>query len=205
MDNYDYKNVAAEYDDLLKQYDWQAPELLFNFLAQHIRKDTKLLDIGVGTGNSSQRFHPQGVELYGLDNSSDMLAICKAKGVFKEMHLFDFLTDKIPYPDATFTYTICSGIFHFCASLDPIFAEISRVLKHNGLFAFTIIENLIDDNLYTIETSNGINLYFHHKKYIQNLTHNCNFTLLHEQTFTTLKDLNTRETLDHQLIVLRKE
>lgn len=206
MSNYDYKNVASDYDDLLKQYEWQAPELLFNYLSKYIQSDTKLLDVGVGTGISSQRFHEQGVELYGLDNSPDMLSICKAKDVFKEVHLYDILKDdKIPYPNATFEYTICLGVLHFFSSLDHLFTEISRVLKRDGLFAFTIMENQMNDIPYISETTNGIDLYFHNNNYINEITQKYNFAFIYGQTFTTLKDLNTKETLDHQLKVLRKE
>jgi len=204
MSNYDYKNVAADYDDLLKQYEWRAPELIYDYLSKYILSNTKLLDIGVGTGISSQRFHQMGVELFGLDNSPDMLDICKAKKVFKELLLFNILKDEIPYPKATFEYIICSGLLHFFSSLDHMFEETSRVLKHDGFFVFTFLENLIDNNLYTTETSFGVNIYYHNKNYIKDLADKFNFTFLYEQTFTTIKDLNTRETIDNKLIVLRK-
>ncbi len=205
MSKYNYKNIASVYDNLSKQHQWQAPELLFNFLSEFVENETKLLDIGVGTGISSERFHSKQVELYGLDSSSEMLAICKAKDVFKEVFLFDLHKDKIPYPEATFEYVICSGVLHFFSSLEKIFAKISRVVKSNGFFAFTIIENYKNDNPYATETTNGINLYYHSKEYIKSLTNQFNFTNLYEQTFTTIRDLDKRETLDHTLIVLRKE
>ena len=74
MSDYNYKNIASDYDHLLQQHKWQAPTLLYNYLSEHIQIKSKLLDIGVGTGISSQRFHKDQVELYGLDNSPDMLA-----------------------------------------------------------------------------------------------------------------------------------
>jgi predicted TPR repeat methyltransferase len=205
MSNYNYKKVASDYDNLLQQHKWQAPELLYKYLSKFIQKDTKLLDIGVGTGISSQRFHNRQVVLYGLDNSSDMLAICEAKGIFKEVLLFDILKDEIPYPEATFDYVICSGVFHFFSSLEEIFAKISRVIKCDGFFAFTIIENYKNDQPYTTEIINGVNLYQHSKDYLSSLTNQFNFINLYEQTFTTVRDLNTKELLDHTLIILRKE
>lgn len=205
MSNYDYKDVASEYDDLCRQYQWLGPDLLFDFLSKYIREDTKLLDIGVGTGISSQRFHDMQVELYGLDNSSEMLAICEAKNVFKEVLLFDILEDEIPYPEAHFEYLICLGVFHFFSSLDEIFAKISRVLKSNGFFAFTIIENSRDDKPFVIETTNEVHIYHHSTDYIRSLINQGNFMPLYEETFTTLKDLEKRETIDHKLIIVRKE
>ncbi|KAA3638084.1 MAG: class I SAM-dependent methyltransferase [Bacteroidetes bacterium] len=205
MSSYDYKDIASEYDDLCRQYQWKAPDLLFNYLSKYIRKDTKLLDIGVGTGISSQQFHDMQVELYGLDNSSEMLAICEAKKVFKEVLLFDILEDEIPYPEAHFEYLICLGVFHFFSSLDEIFAEIGRAVKSNGFFAFTIIENSRDDKSFVIETSDEVNVYHHSKDYIKSLIKQNNFNPLYEKTFTTLKDLEKRETMDHKLIIVQKE
>ena len=204
MCDYDYGNVAAEYDDLLKLYEWRAPELIYNYLSKNMRHNSKLLDIGVGTGISSQGFHQLGVELHGLDNSADMLDICKAKNVFAALHLFDILKDDIPYPKSTFEYAICSGVLHFFSDLDHIFSETSSVLKQDGFFAFTFIENLTDNNPYTTETTDGVNLYYHHKNYIENLANKFNFTFLFTKIFTTIKNLKTKETLDHKLMVLRK-
>ena len=205
MGNYNYKDVASDYDNLLKQYKWQAPELLFKYLSKFVRAQTKLLDIGVGTGISSQRFHEKQVLLYGLDNSPSMLSTCEAKGIFKEVLLFDILKDEIPYPEASFDYVICSGVLPFFSSLDEIFAKISSVVKSNGFFAFTIVENDKSDHPYTTETINGVNLYHHSKDYINRLTNQFGFTNRHEQTFTTIRDLDTKETLDHTLVVLKKE
>ena len=205
MSDYDYKNVASDYDDLLKQYQWQAPELFYEYLSKHVRKGTKMLDVGVGTGISSQGFVQHEVELHGLDNSPDMLAICRAKKVFKEVHLLDILNDQIPYAVSTFDYVICSGVLHFFSSLDHIFAEIGRVLKGNGLFAFTILEYLNDDLPYAMEIYQGVTLYRHGKNYIRDLTNRSLLTFHYEQTFTALKDLDTKETLDYKLMVFRKD
>jgi ubiquinone/menaquinone biosynthesis C-methylase UbiE len=83
MSKYDYQKIASEYDDMVKQYNWHAPELIYDHLSEFVRKGTKILDIGVGTGISSERFYENQVELYGLDNSSDLIEVCKSKNVFK--------------------------------------------------------------------------------------------------------------------------
>lgn len=205
MSNYDYKDIASDYDELARQYQWQAPELIFNYLSKHVQKGTRLLDIGVGTGIGSERFHEKQVELYGLDNSSDMLAVLEAKGIFKEVLLFDIIEDEIPYPEACFEYVICSGLFHFFSDLGEIFAKINRVVKGNGFFAFTFIGNSENDDPYLTETTNEVHVYHHSKDYIKSIINQFNFTDLYKQNFTSLKDLDQRETLEHTLIVLRKE
>jgi len=205
MCNYNYKDVASDYDNLLKQYKWKAPQVLYNNLSKYIQANTRLLDIGVGTGISSERFHQHQVELYGIDNSLEMLAICKAKNVFKEVLLMDVLKDKMPFPKATFDYVICSGLFHFFSTLDNIFTKITRVLKRDGYLAFTIIENHQNEIQYSTESTHGVNVYQHSKDYIKSLTNQYGFTTLHEQYFSALKNLNTKETLEYKLIVLKNE
>ncbi|MEL7119539.1 MAG: class I SAM-dependent methyltransferase [Bacteroidota bacterium] len=200
-----YKNIAHDYDNMLKGHKWQAPELIFNYLSDHVQAQSKLLDIGVGTGISSQRFHKMQVELYGLDRSSDMLAVCEAKNLFTEVLLFDILKDEIPYPEATFEYVVCSGVLHFFSNLEDIFAKISSVLKNSGFFAFTFIENDKDYHPYLTLTINGTHLYHHSKDYINSLVAQFKFMTLQDETFTTIKDLTTKETLDHTLIVLKKK
>ena len=204
MCNYNYKHVASDYDQLLTEYEWKAPALIYDYLSQYILEDTKMLDIGVGTGISSQRFHQLGVDLYGLDNSPDMLVVCEAKSVFKELLLCDILKDQIPYSDTTFEYVVSSGVLHFFSDLGHIFAEVSRVLKHDGLFAFTYIKNLGDEHPFASVAIDGADIYHHSKTYLKVLASRFKMTLLGEQSFKTLKDLTTRETLVHHLMVLRK-
>lgn len=205
MSDYDYSNIASEYDELLKQYQWQAPELLFDYLSKDMQKGERLLDIGVGTGISSQRFHPMGVELYGIDNSTSLLEVCKAKDVFKELHTVDILKENIPYPNTFFEYVVCSGVLHFFASLDHVFVGVTRLLKRDGVFAFTILDSAVDQEQPTSEKREGVEVYYHSAQYIAELSEAHGLELHFEKTFTTLKDLGTKETLDHQLIGLRKK
>jgi len=78
MSNYDYKNIASDYDIKIKQYNWIAPDLIYANMLGYVAKDKKLLDVGVGTGISSERFYNNNIELYGLDNSPEMITICKS-------------------------------------------------------------------------------------------------------------------------------
>nr|WP_319997690.1 class I SAM-dependent methyltransferase [uncultured Draconibacterium sp.] len=129
MSKYKYKDIASEYDNMVKQYNWEAPEMIYKYLSVVVQKHTKMLDIGAGTGISSERFRDKQVEIYGLDNSDELIEVCKSKGIFKEVLLIDILKDRLPYPDLTFDYVVCSGVFHFFSYLEDIFEKVCNVLK----------------------------------------------------------------------------
>ena len=66
------------------------------------------------------------------------------------------------------------------------------------------MENRKDQNPYYAEISHGVNIYHHSRGYIEALNQQQHFTRLHEQVFTTVKDLDTGATQDHTLMVLKK-
>jgi hypothetical protein len=48
-DQYDYSESAAAYDDLIKEYDSHAHDVIFGMAFQYVRPGETLLDIGTGT------------------------------------------------------------------------------------------------------------------------------------------------------------
>jgi len=128
---------ASDYDQLARKYQWYGPEILFGLCYELVKPGDKLLDIGIGTGLCSSLFFKHELELYGLDSSDEMLAMCKKKGIAKELKKWDLLDMPLPYPAAQFDIILAGGVFHFFEDLQPIFKEIARLIKPNGIFAFT--------------------------------------------------------------------
>jgi ubiquinone/menaquinone biosynthesis C-methylase UbiE len=204
MTKYNYKDIASEYDDMVQLYKWNAPDLIFKNLSEVIKHPCKMLDVGCGTGVSSEQFYNLGVELYGLDNSAELIEVCKSKGKFEEVRLFDILNEPIPYPDSMFDSVICSGVLHFFSDLQSIFQKIINVLKPGAKFAFTFKENEINQDSIYCENINGIEMYHHSYNYIQSIAETNNLTLLKEQTFESIKDLKTLEENKFKLIIFKK-
>lgn len=94
-----YRVFASEYDKLSKKHDWYSPEILFGLVFEYLNKNKKLLDIGIGTGQSSIPFKKIGINIYGIDGSSKMLEFCKKKNFTKELKLVDLDRENIPYKD----------------------------------------------------------------------------------------------------------
>ena len=202
---YDYKDIASDYDNILKQYSWHAPEIIFEALSDYLQAGAKLLDIGIGTGASSQRFYKEGIEIYGLDNSEELLAVCKSKNISENLVLCDLLNDEIPFQNVSFNYIICSGVLHFFSDLRLIFKKVNAILKKRGLFIFTIIENSENINLIYEEKVSGTSVYHHNIEYISKLMEEINYVEMKNVDFITLKDLKTKEKQEIKLLMMRKE
>jgi len=134
--SYDSKDVASDYDNLVRQHKWHVPEMIYNYFSKFVQRHTKLLNIGVATGISSERFHDNQVELYGLDNSTELPEICKTKGIFNQVRLFDLSEEQFPHPDLTFDHVVCTVVFHFFSDLEHIFKnlDIGETLDYKLIF-----------------------------------------------------------------------
>ncbi len=79
MRNYEYKDLVAETWDVLRGDTSKWPDRLFyrNLIHQY---GEPVLDIGCGTGRLLLDYKQQGTDIDGLDNSPEMLEICKKKG-----------------------------------------------------------------------------------------------------------------------------
>jgi predicted TPR repeat methyltransferase len=121
----------------VQAYDCHVADLLFGLCYEFTRPGQRLLDAGIGSGLSAQRFAQAGLKVSGMDFSPAMLEICRAKGLGAELTQHDLLQFPWPYPTGGFDHLICCGVLHFIPELDGIFGEARRVLTENGVFAFT--------------------------------------------------------------------
>lgn len=181
---------ASDYDQLARKYQWYGPEILFGLCYELIKPGDKLLDIGIGTGLCSSLFFKLGLEIYGMDSSEEMLEMCKQKGITQELKNWDLLDMPLPYPDAQFDLIISGGVFHFFEDLQPIFKEIARLIKPNGIFAFTtkiVTEGLPIDS-YATFYENSVPIFSHSDNYIRQLINNSSFQIIKELKFFVLDD-----------------
>jgi predicted TPR repeat methyltransferase len=131
------REFAAGYDKQSREYGWFCPEILFGLSYEYIEPGQTLLDIGIGTGLSSILFHKAGLQVYGIDRSAEMLEICKAKNIAKELRQHDLCDIPLPYSDTMFHHAQISGVFHLLGDAGPLFRETARLIKEGGTLGFT--------------------------------------------------------------------
>lgn len=101
-----------------------------------ISKDSKILDLCCGAGQTTQFLVNYSDHVTGLDISP--LALAKGKKNVPQAEYVEGLAQKMPFADNCFDFVHTSVALHEMTSseLDAIFAEVYRVLKPEGIFTF---------------------------------------------------------------------
>ena len=66
---------AAQYEQEAAESGWHGHAILFGMMYEFVNPDETLLDIGIGTGLSSELFHKAGLHISGFDKSAKMLKL----------------------------------------------------------------------------------------------------------------------------------
>ena len=180
-EKFDYKELAEEYDEHVKEYSSYVFNAIFGMSFEFVSAGEKLLDIGIGTGLASKHFADIGLRVYGLDASPEMLAVCRIKSFAEELSLWELTKESVPYPDQWFDHVISSGVIHFIGDLSVLFSEVKRVMKRGGIFSFTIAPLEASAGYQMNPTAWKIPIYEHSLKYIEDLLEANGMELLKEQ------------------------
>lgn len=132
------KQSAEGYDQQARETHWFGPDLVFGLAWEFVKPGDTLLDMGIGSGLSSLPFYKAGLQIYGLDGSSDILDICRAKGFTTGLKQHDLRRVPLPYPTGSFDHVISVAVLNSFEDLGPLFVEAARVQKPGGVFAFTV-------------------------------------------------------------------
>lgn len=105
----------------------------------------KILDLGCGDGLDLMIFNKEGHDVTGIDNSNNLIQICKKRGLNARLGS----AYEIPFKNKTFDIVFVNSVFHHIA-FKTAFWEIRRVLKANGKICFlepkdSILRRIIDE------------------------------------------------------------
>lgn len=103
---------------------------------KNIVKGKKVLDLGCGSGIFTKQLASWGARVKGIDLSKTLVEIAK-----KENPKIEFLVGdarKTPFKNKEFDIMSSNLVAHYFKDLKALFKEANRILKHKGLFMFTI-------------------------------------------------------------------
>ncbi len=131
LPEYEYKGLIAEAWDVLRgdTSTWSDRP----FYLEVIRKyGQPVLDVGCGTGRLLLDYLQQGIDIDGLDNSPDMLAIClrKAQSLKLNPALFHQFVETLELPRKYQTILIPSSSIQLVIEPTAIRQALSRLLAH---------------------------------------------------------------------------
>lgn len=112
---------------------------LLGLLKQRMAPNSKLIDIGCGTGDISLEMQKMGYMLEGVDFSKVAVEIAQQKGLSCKAADLDY---GIPYEENSFDAAWAGDVIEHVFDPTFVLAEIKRVVKPGGLLFATIPYNL---------------------------------------------------------------
>lgn len=97
------------------------------------------LDLGCGDGKLMRILvdaHGRVPTLVGIDIDPLETRDAMASGVYQRVHTA--AGDRLPEPDASFDFAFSNSVLEHIDELDPVMAEVARVLRPGGAFLFTV-------------------------------------------------------------------
>ena len=90
----------------------------------------RILDLGCGDGQLTERIAATGAIVTGADASSAMAEAARSRGI----RVDHAQAEKLPYPDATFDAVFSNAALHWVRGQDAMLSEVHRILRPGGRF-----------------------------------------------------------------------
>lgn len=159
----EYRSFAYYYDILTENVDYiSRTEYICELMKKYNHKAGLLLDLACGTGSITLELAKKGIDVFGIDASSNMLSIARQKAIDRKMDIL-FLCQKMQDIDlfGTVDTVVCTldSINHLIKKEDILktFQRVSLFLNKKGYFIFdanTIYKHefLLADNVFVYDT-----------------------------------------------------
>lgn len=139
-----FDQYAPRFEDaLVNDLGYRGPQVLLHAViaACHaIRRPPffkRALDLGCGTGLAARAFATNADEFVGIDLSPGMIAKARDTGLYKRLDVADMVQGLSAEPDASFDLVLSADAVIYLPDLTPALIQAARVLRPNGLVAFT--------------------------------------------------------------------
>lgn len=144
---------------------WRAIELrhLSRIFSKIKKIPRPILDLGCGEGEIAKALFGKGIIDVGLDNEANMVEKAKKSKIYQKVVLGDACD--LPFPKEKFNFVFSNCVIEHIFELDKVLREVSRVLKKNGLFVFTVPSDKFGDYLFFSQFFKKIKIPFLAKLY----------------------------------------
>lgn len=140
-----FDQYAPKFDKtLIKDLDYCGPEILLKAVlaARHAARlpahFKRALDLGCGTGLAAREFGSLVDEFIGIDLSPGMIAHARTTGLYARLEVMDMLQGLRAEAEASANLILAADAVVYVPDLAPLLMEAARVLKPQGLLAFTV-------------------------------------------------------------------
>ncbi|KCZ71288.1 methylase involved in ubiquinone/menaquinone biosynthesis [Candidatus Methanoperedens nitroreducens] len=140
--------LAPVYDKAtLGEFKWIAPVEANKLILPYIKPEFSILDVGIGTGQSSAELFKAGCKICGIDISQKMLEITKKKFPDFELYLADLEEGLPKLAGRSFDVITAIGIIEFVQDINKAINLLASFLKPSGFLCLTFEEYLPDHRI----------------------------------------------------------
>lgn len=164
-----FDSFAQDFDETLKSLDYQAPALIENEAAKHLKtsvfKGYHILDLGCGTGLCGEKMKKFASRkgLIGVDLSEKMLELAREKKIYAQL-LCDDICHYMETTEYYFHVIVASDVLTYFGDLTKVFVRVSKSLTPNGMFFFSVTENHYNDDDFFMAPSGR---FVHNPNYVE--------------------------------------
>ena len=212
-----YDLLASKYDDATKEYKWIAPETVSNLLLPHVKPGNSVLDVGIGTAQSTEAFLKAGCNVCGVDISSKMLD--KAREKYPALELYQSnIEDGVPFLSTrSFDIVLGIGILEFVTNIEKVIGILSQLTKNEGLICLTFEEFIAKHEVQGMKVSvtakgvlenvpqinNFMTIRYEYKE-LECMIQNVGLSLLEHQHFMAYEKSKERIPIYYTIMLARK-
>jgi predicted TPR repeat methyltransferase len=144
----EFDSFAVSFDAKLASLEYKAPQLVGQTVSRllPVAKPTNdVLDIGCGTGLCGPYLKPYSKALTGIDLSTKMLELAKARNLYGNLFKAE-LVHYLTLCDDQFDLAVSADTLCYFGHLDDAFIGVRRVLRPGGFWVFTVEAHAHADN-----------------------------------------------------------
>lgn len=135
-----FARVAGDWDEMQSGYFTTAMRDAAIARAQ-LAPDAVVADVGTGTGFVIQGLAPHVAQVYGFDESAEMLAVARRNlAAWTNVALQEAPGDDLPLPDDSLDAVFGNMYLHHTADPPAAIAELARVLRPGGRLVLTDLD-----------------------------------------------------------------
>ncbi len=130
-----WNSFARKYDKFILKYANETYKKSLELMVKELSKDSKVLEIGTGTGLISFAIADKVKSIVAIDFAPEMIEVAKEKQINSSSNNIEFKVsgaDSIKYPDSSFTVAVVSNVFHLIPEPHKVLAELHRLIAENG-------------------------------------------------------------------------
>lgn len=130
-----WDSLANRYDEFIDKYAKKTYQESFRLMKLHLSKESRVLEIGTGTGLVAFTIANEVKHITAIDYSEEMIRVANNKLKESELNNIEFKLSpatSIHYPDQSFDLVIASNIFHLLPEPEKVLSEISRLIVPKG-------------------------------------------------------------------------